>query len=66
MASRGGGQLPQLQVSQVEVSQVQLVPAAGGGEAPPPPALHAESMASTNSMETPVNPRLLVMIVSSL
>ena len=34
-------------------------------EPPPPPPPHAASVASTNSMKTPVNPRLLVMVFLS-
>jgi len=54
---------PQLQLSQVELSQVQ-VELVGGGAAPPPPPPppQAESVTRTNSREIAVNTRLLVMI----
>lgn len=53
---------PQVQLSQVEVSQVQVVLA---DDPPPPPPPHAACATKTNSMETPVNTRLLVMIFAS-
>jgi hypothetical protein len=55
-----------LQLSQLELSQVQVA-LVGGGAAPPPPLPpHAESVTRTNSMEIPVNTRLLVMVFPRL
>lgn len=50
-----------MQLSQVEVSQVQVV-LIGGGAAPPRPPPQAVSVARTNNMEIPVNAYLLAMI----